>query len=60
MAAPTLDAILCKQRIGIHLEATRSPMLSDEALDELAEDIKSHGLRIPLCFWRRARKRRGR
>jgi len=46
--------------IRIHPAADLFPMMEDEALQELTEDIQRHGLRQPLVFWSDALSRRKR
>lgn len=37
--------------IKIHPAADLFPMMSEVELRELGEDIKRHGLRLPICMW---------
>jgi phage N-6-adenine-methyltransferase len=52
MAAPTWDAILRKQGIGIPPAAKVFGLGSDDALDSLAKSIERNGVVVTLRLWR--------
>jgi hypothetical protein len=41
-----------QQRFKVHPAAGLFPIMSDEELAKLGEDIKANGLQVPLQFWR--------
>src|SRR6516165_1484629 len=40
-----------RDKYKVHPAADVFPMLPDEELDALAEDIKAHGIRVPIGFF---------